>query len=618
MKHKLIVKMRNMKKLSFLGRILLLFTIAMLALSTLLVVVSMWTTDRVAMEVVERFQLQQLQGDLRAAEVYMNQLYGGVRRVGNNLVSSAGRNLSSDTRAIDRIQNELGAAVAIFVYDEDGFRSISGNLINEAGARAIGDRIGSDNSAYDSIIQGETYIGLTSLHGVSYYSGYQPLIAPGGEIEGLLFIGFELDEIQQLINSGKAEGLIFLLGGAILALTIVLILSYFLLKAGIRHLNDVSDRLQEISGGGGDLTRFLTVNSQDEIGRLSESFNQFMSGLVKIIRTVQTEAEQLQTIGREMSANMDETDSAIHEISGSIDSVRNQMQEQAAAVTESLATIEQISRNIENLSRHIDEQSTSVTQSSSAVEEMVASIHSVDQTLESNARRSRELVQESRTGVAKIHEFTRLVEVIARKSHGMLDAISVIENIAAQTNLLAMNAAIEAAHAGEHGRGFAVVASEIRKLAEGSSAQSKSIGEVIRDITESIDHALQLSTISEKSIEAIIQGIEQMQRQEEEMKLAMSEQSSGGSQVLHVLSRSSEISAEVRSGSAEMLTGSQAILKEMQRLNEIAGKISGSMDEMAVGAAEVSKAVESAATLSRGNKQSADSLIHQVRQFVLD
>ncbi|WP_460050844.1 methyl-accepting chemotaxis protein [Spirochaeta dissipatitropha] len=607
-----------MKKLSFLGRILLLFTSAMLALSALLVVVSMWTTDRVAMEVVERFQLQQLQGDLRAAEVYMNQLYGGVRRVGNNLVSSAGRNLGSDTRAIDRIHTELGAAVAIYVYDQDGFRSISGNLIDETGASAIGDRIGSDNPAYDSVMQGETYIGLTALHGTSYYSGYQPLTAPGGEIEGLLFIGFQLDEIQQLINSGKAEGLILLLGGAALALAVVLILSYFLLKAGIRHLNDVSSRLKEISSGGGDLTRYLQVDSQDEIGRLAESFNQFMTGLVKIIRTVQGEAEQLQSIGQEMSVNMDETDSAIHEISSNIDNVRTQMQEQAAAVAESLATIEQISRNIENLSRHIDEQSTSVTQSSSAVEEMVASIHSVDQTLEKNAEKSRELVKESKTGVAKIHEFTRLVEVIARKSHGMLDAISVIENIAAQTNLLAMNAAIEAAHAGEHGRGFAVVASEIRKLAEGSSEQSKSIGTVIRDITGSIDHALELSTISEKSIEAIISGIEQMQRQEEEMKLAMSEQSSGGSQILHVLSRSSEISAEVRSGSVEMLTGSQAILEEMQRLNEIAGNISGSMDEMAAGAIEVSKAVESAAALSRGNKYSVDSLIQQVRQFVLD
>ena len=405
---------------------------------------------------------------------------------------------------------------------------------------------------------------------------------------------------------------------AIIAFITTLGLVYLLINQTVKPIIDVSLTLKDISEGEGDLTKRLKVPSHDEVGDLGRYFNLTLEKIKNLVVTIKTQALALSGIGYELSSNMTQTAAAINQIAANIQSIKARVINQSASVNQTNATIEQIVTNIHKLNDHIDHQSENVAQSSSAIEEMLANIQSVTQTLIRNTDNVKDLSEASEVGRTGLQEVATDIQEIARESAGLMEINAVMENIASQTNLLSMNAAIEAAHAGEAGKGFAVVADEIRKLAESSGEQSKTIASVLQKIKDSIDKITASTDGVLKKFEAIDSGVRSVLDQEEQVRNAMEEQGIGSKQILEAIGHLNDITGMVKQGSMEMLEGSQEILKESRNLEMVTQEIANGMAEMSGGATQINVAVNRVNTISGQNKDNIDILVQEVSRFKIE
>jgi methyl-accepting chemotaxis protein len=370
--------------------------------------------------------------------------------------------------------------------------------------------------------------------------------------------------------------------------------------------------------GNGDLTRRLDIHTKDEIGDMTASFNGTIDKIRGLIGVIKDKSVSLSDIGNELQANMNQTAAAINEITANIQSMKTQVGNQTASVEETGDAMEKITGNINALNGHIDRQSGSVAQSSSAIEEMLANIQSVTQTLIKNADNVKELADASEIGRSGLQEVSADIQEINRESEGLLEINAVMENIASQTNLLSMNAAIEAAHAGEAGKGFAVVADEIRKLAESSGEQSKTISDVLKKIKTSIEKIIKSADEVLIRFGAIDRGVKTVAQQEEIIRGAMEEQGEGSKQILDAVGHLNEITGQVKNGSTEMLSGSQEVISGSKTLESISQEISNGMVEMAAGADQINTAVNRVNEISGANKDNIDGLISEVAKFKIE
>ena len=367
----------------------------------------------------------------------------------------------------------------------------------------------------------------------------------------------------------------------------------------------------------GDLTERFTIKKNDEIGRLMIDFNTTMDKVAGMVNSLIHESKNMQRVGDDLYTNMAETASAINEISANVESIKRQAKTQASSVQKTGNVVENIIEQIQELDKEITVQADSVAHSSSAVEEMAANIVTITQTLERNNNLIKELYSMTRDGKNGANTANSVVKQIAERSDALLEASVIIQNIASQTNLLAMNAAIEAAHAGETGKGFAVVADEIRKLAEESNAQGKQIGGVLKESIEIIGTLITAGNGAERTFDRVYELATRISEQEDFITRSMQEQMNANKEVLAAIKDINITTTTVQAGSAEMLSGSGEVAQEMNKLDGLTQVITNSMDEMSAGAIQINNAVVEVNDLVQNNKESIEILANKVKEFTV-
>ncbi|MDR1073205.1 MAG: methyl-accepting chemotaxis protein [Treponema sp.] len=390
----------------------------------------------------------------------------------------------------------------------------------------------------------------------------------------------------------------------------------FMARSISRPISHTMMTLKDIAEG--DLTKKISVSSQDELGDLARYVNFMVDKIKTLVVSIKREATTLSETGGELGEHIAGTAASINGITETIQSVTSQSGSQEASVKDAGEAMGEVVKNIGGLNIQIQKQTECVNQSSSAVEEMLANIQSVTQTLMNSEGNITNLADASEIGRTGLAEVSGDILEIARESAGLLEINAVMQNIASQTNLLSMNAAIEAAHAGEAGKGFAVVADEIRKLAESSSAQSKTISGVLKRIKGSIDKITKSTEGVLLKFEAISDGVRKVIEQEANVRTAMEEQGAGSKSILESINSLQEITGEVTRGSLAMEGKSRKVITESRELEMIAKEINGDMREMSSEADQIWQAVKLVDDISVNNKKQIETLMSEVSRFKVE
>ena len=557
-----------------------------------------------------------LKGDIESFEDKLSSECGVIMLVNGDLVDSNGKSLYHNYKIIDQVSGMLGVQVTIFIKEGNDFRRISTSLVDGSGNRVVDTFLGSDSAAYQSVRSGIDYFGNVTIFNRDYLAVYRPLFAENSrEIIGILFIGTEMASIQDNIIATRNINILrtTILGATLVilsALTIVLACRGMIIKP----LRAFMEKLEHLSKG--DLTQSITEKGDDELAVLSRSFNNTLKSMRGLVGAIQNKVNALTNTGYELSLNMNKTSTSVDQISQNFIGIKDlevKQKDRSNSVNKALVEI-QTSINVQTKS--IDEQTTSVNTSSSAIEEMTANIHSVSQTLTENKTYVDNLTEASEHGRMALQKVAEAILEIARDSEGLLEINSVMNNIASQTNLLSMNAAIEAAHAGEAGRGFAVVANEIRKLAESSGQQSKTTANMLKKIKASIDSITKSSDDVLARFGAIDNGVRTVSEHELNIRSAMEEQEAGGQQILDSVAKLKEITVSVQKGSDNMTQAGNGLITETNEFTKISNESINSMNDIVNGALkEIKKAVSHVEEMSAENNKNFDALKAETVKF---
>nr|WP_046235684.1 MULTISPECIES: methyl-accepting chemotaxis protein [Pseudomonas syringae group] len=452
--------------------------------------------------------------------------------------------LNNDFTEVDDFRSMTAGVATIFVRSGDDFIRISTSLSKQDGTRAIGTVLDRKGAAYERLIAGQSYVGKAVLFDRYYMTQYSPVRDSSGKIIAALFVGFDytdaqktqfdnlknfrigstgslalLDEkgtwlvppagvksldgaaksVAELASKpGKAQfwddgddnyysvGQPFAGGpwtviasmprkeisevtwhvgtqlaiGSLLAMIIAVVSAIWLLRSKLRPLSELVRQADAL--GAGDLSVRLNVTSNDEIGQLSGSFNKMSEALSSMVAHIRTAAQEVSSRANALSGLSGGAFEGMEQQSGEITSM-------AGAVEEFSATSMNIADNMGNTERLAQENAQQTRIGRTSMEEASSSLQQIATSLSSTAK---------------------VIDTLGQRSQEIGSIVGVITSIADQTNLLALNAAIEAARAGEQGRGFAVVADEVRSLASRTREATDEISGMIASIQQETGNAI--------------------------------------------------------------------------------------------------------------------------------
>ncbi len=383
----------------------------------------------------------------------------------------------------------------------------------------------------------------------------------------------------------------------------------------VRPIVRLTGITRDMAEGEGDLTVRIPARGDDEVARLSGYFNIFLDKLSAIVTSLKSVGEKSSEIGAELAGGAQEASASSTQMSSSARAMSDRVGFLREEIGKSSDGVERINDLIARVVGMIQEQASAVNESSAAVQQMIANASNIERSTEDKLELTRKLESLAKrleegaaANVEAMDESSRSTELIA-------EMIGVINDVASRTNLLAMNAAIEAAHAGASGRGFSVVADEIRKLAEQTADNARSIGETIERVVSGIEKASELTKESSGTIVEVISGIGAVAGGMDETLLGLKEMSIGNAQIIESLAELNKMTEEVKSSGTGMRRGTEEINLSIKRILEITEENKQGIEEMAAGIREISDSMAALSDLSVRNSTNIATLDEAMRKF---
>jgi methyl-accepting chemotaxis protein len=449
---------------------------------------------------------------------------------------------------------------------------------------------------------------FTDEYGV-FVSASLPLVR-NGEVRGFIGADYEVSSVQAferhaVISLGAALGS---------ALALAALIAFFAASSFIRPIKAAIAALEIIANG--DLrSEIAQIPGDDELAEMTRLLRVTQESLKSLVISIRNKAQSLSLVGQSLTDIMGREAAAAGRIKTNTEDVQKKARGQSANVTDANGAMMRIIGNIDSLNTNIEAQARSVSQSSAAVEKMTVNIAAVTKNLKENEGNITNLIAASERGNAALREVSKAIERVVEESDRLSGINRMIQSIAGKTNLLSMNAAIEAAHAGVAGKGFAVVADEIRKLAESSGGQAKMVSDLLKSIRASLNGIRDSTALALDNFEKIDREVTTVSEQETGIRNAVEEQDSGSRAILETIDRSNGITENVRRASKEMLEQSRYVIDEGENLEKITQSLSGEMGEIAVAMGAISDAIHRIKEISQENSKSIDDLIQEISRF---
>ncbi len=479
---------------------------------------------------------------------------------------------------------------------------------------------------------------------------------------GQVKIAFSRSQIQA--NVWKI--VMMLLGTSLLIIVILAALNYSM----IRRMIVLPMRTAEVVASNiaaGDLTQSFRVSTMDEIGMLGRGLNRMIIGLKSMIENIQEAAHKTETVWREVKAisteittgskvqaesveeaasSVNEMHFSLKEIAGTVEELHKSSEQTSSSVIEMAASVHEVAKTMVDLSLSIEDTSSAITQMSAAVRQIAENVEVLSTAAEDTAASATQIsasvkeveinAQESaalanavaadaeQLGMCSIEKTIegmnridttarRTAEVVNRlgeRAESIGSILTVIEDITDQTGLLALNAAILAAQAGEHGKGFAVVAAEIRELANRTASSTKEIGTLIASVQEETRDAVgvmreEVTIVADgvllardagEALKKILERADMARDMSKSISKAAAEQTRGIRQVSDAVEKINEMTHQIAHAANAQRAGSDQIMRASEKMRELTRFVKNSTEEQAKGSKDITVSVENMST----------------------
>jgi len=455
-------------------------------------------------------------------------------------------------------------------------------ILTEKGANAVKpfiDRVENGELIFTTVFEGSTNLYIATE--LDAFKGYS-------KDRWYIYYREPLDELLKEADDISRISLILIV---VLAIVLFIILFFITRVLIIKPLKVVNKELDDISQGEGDLTKEIIIKNKDEIGAIASSFNNFNTTLRNMISSIKNSASTNRGLRDKLASSTEETSAAINEILSNIQSVQSIMGNLVNQSDNAGSSTRKISNRIDGLTNQAANQSAAVEESTAAVEEMISSLKSMAVITTKHQEISDKLLKSTEDSSLMLDETYTSIQQVNTNIDSIMEMTEVIDNISSQTNLLAMNAAIEAAHAGEAGKGFAVVADEIRKLAEDSSTSSSKITNEVKTIIDQIQYSSDTSKKLQLSMTEIVTDIQSMARAFSEINSSSVEMSAGSDQVLKAMSELSDVAVKLSEAADEMKTGTGDVTTNINSVLQLTQTAKAAIEEISYGSNEILSAM---------------------------